>query len=244
MPKYVQSQSRKLMSAYGGVGSIIETTKGALKVESFDNWKFFDQNKKIFDDDEYLIEDNRLMKRLKIHFKKLQKFVRVPTNVANQNIINDIQPLDKDKVASAKYFPEWMYCPNCEKFKNIKDWWKGWKSILDKYKVKDASEKFIKPKCYHCYDDAKIKNKKKFYFELEQVRFIMTAPNGDIKDIPWDRWNLAEKNVKEEDADGGTIKLNYDNLCCETPNLKYLRSETFSDLSWYQDQVYKCRMYK
>lgn len=231
MPKYVQSQSRKLMSAYGGVGSIIETTKGALEVEPFDKWKFFDLNKNKFNDNEYLIEDNRLLKRLKIHFTKLQKFIGLPSNVANHNISNESIPLDLDKVASAKYFPRWMYCPNCDKFKNISDWWKGWKSVMDKYRINDASEKFIKPKCFHCFDDAKVKSKKRFNYELEQVRFIMTSPNGEMKDIPWDRWNMAEKNVKEEDADGGSVKLNYENLCCETPNLKYLRSETFSDLA-------------
>ena len=39
MPKYIQSQTRKMLSAYGGVGSILETSKGALIVEEFDKWK-------------------------------------------------------------------------------------------------------------------------------------------------------------------------------------------------------------
>ena len=26
----------------------------------------------------------------------------------------------------------------------------------------------------------------------------MTSPSGEIRDLPWEYWNLAEKNVKEE----------------------------------------------
>src|SRR5699024_3091480 len=33
--------------------------------------------------------------------------------------------------------------------------------------------------------------------DLEQVRFILTAPNGDIADIPWDRWAMLRKEQKE-----------------------------------------------
>jgi hypothetical protein len=95
-------------------GSILETSKGALIVEEFDKWKFFSDGSRIFDQDEFIIEDNRLLKRLKVRFKELQKFIRVPTNIANPYIQNDSVPLETKRIASAKYFPEWMYCPNCE----------------------------------------------------------------------------------------------------------------------------------
>ena len=231
MAKYIKSQTRKMLTAYGGVGSILETSQGALKVEEFDKWKFFSDKSQIFDQDEYIIEDNRLLKRLQIRFNQLKKFIRVPTNVSNPYIQNDSIPLETKRIASAKYFPEWMYCPNCERFKNVKEWWNGWNQTLQKHKEQNAGEKFIKPKCYHCFDEAKEKNKKKKYFELEQVRFIMTAPNGDIRDLPWDYWNCAEKNVREEDADGGNIRINWGEKCCEKQDLRYLRSETFADLA-------------
>jgi len=231
MAKYIKSQTRKMLTAYGGVGSIIETSQGALKVDEFDKWKFFSDKSRIFDQDEYIIEDNRLLKRLQVHFKQLQKFISVPTNVANPYIQNDSVPLETNRIASARYFPEWMYCPNCERFKNIKEWWNGWNQTLQKHKEQNAGEKFIKPKCYYCFEEAKNKNKKKKYYELEQVRFIMTAPNGDIRDLPWDYWNRVEKNVKEEDADGGNIRIDWSEKCCEKQDLRYLRSETFADLA-------------
>ena len=230
-PKYIQSQTRKMLSAYGGVGSILETSKGAMKVEPFDEWKFFKDTSRVFDQDDFKIEDNRLLKRLQVHFKNLVKFIRVPTNIANPYIKNDTVPLNQNNVASAKYFPEWMYCPNCERFKNIRDWWKGWHQTLEKHSEPDAGLKFIKPKCYHCFEKAKNDKKQKKYYELEQVRFIMTSPSGEIRDLPWEYWNLAEKNVKEEDADGGNIRIDYSEKCCEKQDLRYLRSETFADLA-------------
>lgn len=230
-PKYIQSQTRKMLSAYGGVGSILETSKGAMKVEPFDEWKFFKDTARIFDQDDFKIEDNRLLKRLQVHFIKLVKFIRVPTNIANPFIKSDSVPLNPNNVASAKYFPEWMYCPNCERFRKVQDWWKSWHQTLGKHSEPDAGLKFIKPKCYHCFEKAKVEKKSKKYFELEQVRFIMTSPNGDIRDLPWEFWNIAEKNVKEEDADGGNIKIDYTEKCCEKQDLRYLRSETFADLA-------------
>ncbi|MCX7928924.1 MAG: DUF1998 domain-containing protein [Patescibacteria group bacterium] len=230
MPKYIQSQTRKMLTAYGGVGSILETSKGALIVEEFDKWKFFTDSSKIFEEEEFFIEDNRLLKRLQVHFKQLQKFIRVPTNIAKPNIQNDSIPLDEKRIASAKYFPEWMYCPNCERLRHIKDWWKSWYQTLQKLNEPNAADKFIKPKCYYCFEEAKTKNKKKRYYELEQVRFIMTAPNGEIRDLPWEYWNMAEKNVIEE-ADGGHIRINWAERCCKNQDLRYLRSETFADLA-------------
>lgn len=229
--KYISTQTRKMLSTYGGVGSILETSKGALIVEEFDKWKFFDDKDRLFDREEFIIEDNRLLKRLQVHFKQLQKFIRVPTNIANPYIQDDSVPQNEKKVASAKYFPEWMYCPNCERFKHIKDWWRGWNQTLQKWKEPLPDEKFIKPKCFHCFDEAKTKSKKKKYYELEQVRFIMTAPNGEIRDLPWDFWNRAVKNVKEEDADGGNVRIDWTEKCCDNQDLRYLRSETFADLA-------------
>ena len=57
----------------------------------------------------------------------------------------------------------------------------------------------------------------------------MTSPNGEIRDIPWNLWTTIEKNVKEEDSEGGNIKFN--DPCCDNQDLKYIRSETFADLA-------------
>ncbi|MEJ0105282.1 MAG: hypothetical protein WDO19_23185 [Bacteroidota bacterium] len=216
-----------MIGAYGGVGSILETPKGALKVEEFDKWYFHHSSH--YNLPQFEIEENRLIQRLKSHFPKLQKLVRVPTN--EENYLIKLTPIEPKEVASAKYFPEWMYCPNCERFNQIWQWWAKWKITLEKYKINidRIKEIFIKPKCFYCYDKAKTDKKGKFYQELEQVRFIMTSPSGEIKDIPWHSWTTIEKNVKEEDSDGGNIKFN--EPCCDKQDLRYERSSTFADLA-------------
>jgi Domain of unknown function (DUF1998) len=227
MSKYIKSQSRKMLSAYGGVGSILETAKGALKIEEFDKWYFHYSGS--CNIPEYEIEENRLIGRLKSHFPKLQKLVKVPTNEEN-HLIKSL-PIKPKEVASAKYFPEWMYCPNCERFNNLKQWWGKWRMTLQRHKINDdrIKELFIKPKCFHCYDKAKTEKKGRLYQELEQVRFILTSPSGDIQDIPWHKWTTIEKNVKEEDSENGSVKFN--DPCCDKQDLRYIRSETFADLA-------------
>lgn len=236
---YNEIQSRKVISSYGGVGSIIETPNGAMLIEDFDKWPFF---KAIIENNlekaDYLIEDNRLLNRLKNEngFPKLSSFLRVPSNVANPN--NQSIPFHSYRFISSKYFPEWLYCNKCERFHHISDWWQGWKRTLAKYKEPNDNIRklfFKSPKCFYCYDDAKTKQKsdkkrRKFYYELEQVRFILISPKGEVKDIPWDKWNIAIK-VSQENELRLTIRMDDDELCCENQQLKYYKSTKFSDLS-------------
>lgn len=243
MKKYFPIQTRKVISSYGGSGSIIETPKGAMIIEEFDKWPFFQYDS--YKDEEFLIDDNRLLKRLqhKKGFPKLKEFVRVPDNVANFK--NKSLPHDEKRVISATYFPEWMYCSNCKRFNHINKWWDGWVKTLKKYKVREIREKFIAPKCYHCYDTAREKNSKdgkrrRFYYELEQVRFIMISSTGEAEDLPWERWPTAEKNIKEENSDSGPIRFDFQNYCCENQDLRYYKSNKFADLAGISVECNNC----
>ena len=242
MAKYIQTQTRKIISSYGGVGSIIETPKGALIIEPFDRWPFFQKEKHL--EKENHIEDNRLLKRLQFEkgFPKLKFFVKIPNNVSsfkNPNI-----PQNSDNVLRAKYFPEWFYCNRCKRFHKISDWWNGWKNTLQKYKkeIRNVRSLFYEtPKCYHCFDEIqKTKKKQNPFIELEQIRFILTASNGEIEDIPWERWNTVQKKVKDKDSDNGTIIFDFDNLCCNNQDLQYIKSEKFSDLAGIRIQCKNC----
>jgi len=243
MAKYIETQTRKVLSSYGGVGSIIETPKGAMKIEDFDRWPFFQYE--LYKNDEFKIIDNRLLKRLqhKKGFPKLEGFVQVPPNVAKAKIKSI--PDDEKKVISAAYFPKWMYCNNCERFNHIQKWWEGWEKTLSKYGDREIRVKFFPPKCYHCYDKAKKENSKdgrrrRFYYELEQVRFIMISSSGEVADLPWDRWPTAEKNIKDETSDTGTIRIDFENYCCDNQDLKYFKSTKFADLAGIRIECTNC----
>lgn len=236
--KYVVFQTQKMLSAYGGVGSIIESPKGALMIDDFDVWIFF--KKGFYKEEEYQIKDNRLLNRLRTHFPNLISLARVPVNTPNPHK-QDI-PQDPSMIASATYFPRWFYCSSCGSFKHIKSWSEHWKATLRKHGYDNDSIRkyFIPPKCYVCNEKRVLSKKKKsFRFELEQVRFIMTAPNGSIDDIPWDKWTNAEKGMKENDEQPGTIRLQ--DRCCDNQSLRYLKSSKYADLAGIIIECANCK---
>ncbi|GGE27437.1 DrmB family protein [Psychroflexus planctonicus] len=219
MAKYTELQTRKLISSYGGVGSIIETIDGALMIKDFDKWKYFFliEKEKIEVQENESINDDRLLKRLKFYFPDLNQIVKVPANYSA--FYNTSLPKLKNHIVDAEYFPKWMYCNKCNSIKHIDDWYKGWKigfHSKDRNKLDDA---FTPPKCYKCYQKAKKNKEKRRYYVLEQVRFIMTAPNGNIKDIPWHNWT----NLTREKDENGQKKIVFNGKCCNKQDLKYIK---------------------
>jgi len=218
MAKYTELQTRKLISSYGGVGSIIETIDGALMIKDFDKWKYFFliEKGKIEVEENENINDDRLLKRLKFYFPDLNQIVKVP---ANTSMFNSLFPDKKNHIIDAEYFPKWMYCNKCNSIKHIDDWYKGWKNVFYSKDINKANDAFTPPKCYKCYQKAKKNKEKRRYYVLEQVRFIMTAPNGNIKDIPWHNWT----NLTREKDENGQKKIVFNGKCCNKQDLKYIK---------------------
>ena len=216
MAKYTELQTRKLISSYGGVGSIIETIDGALMIKEFDKWLYFYliEKGKIEVQENEEINDDRLLKRLKYYFPNLTQLVKVP---ANTKKYNSIYPENKNHIIDAEYFPKWMYCNKCSSIKYIDDWYKGWKNVYHSNETNKINASFTPPKCYKCYQKAKKNKEKRWYYPLEQVRFIMTAPNGNMKDIPWQNWT----NLTEEKGENGQKKIVFNGRCCNKQDLKY-----------------------
>ncbi len=219
MAKYTELQTRKLISSYGGVGSIIETIDGALMIKDFDKWKYFFliEKGKIEVQENEEINDDRLLKRLKFYFPDLNQIVKVPANYSA--FYNTSLPKLKDHIVDAEYFPKWMYCNKCHSIKHINDWYKGWKNVFHSKETNKINDAFTPPKCYKCYQNAKKNKEKRRYYLLEQVRFIMTAPNGNIKDIPWQNWT----NLSREKDENGQKKITFNGKCCDKQDLKYLK---------------------
>lgn len=245
--KYVEIATRKVVSSYGGVGSLFETMEGSIIIEPFDEWDYTKRciNKYISENDldnieNCSVQDERLLARLQFQFSRLKYLFRIPSNISNSNFIVD--PEDKERVINARYFPQWFYCSRCNSFKHISQWKEEWKKALNGRSYEEIDESFQTPKCAECYLKYKNKNKgknssnlhKNSKFDLEQVRFIMTAPNGEIRDLPWDCWVTAKK---DSDASGQLI-LDFDHKCCDNPDLEYRKSSTFED---YTGVRIKCR---
>lgn len=219
MAKYTELQTRKLISSYGGVGSIIETIDGALMIKDFDKWKYFFliEKGKIEVQENESINDDRLLKRLKFYFPDLNQIIKVPANYSDFH--NTSSPKLKDHIIDAEYFPKWMYCNKCNRIKHIDEWYKGWKIAFYSKDRNEIDKAFTPPKCFKCYQKAKKNKEKRRNYVLEQVRFIMTAPNGNIKDIPWQNWT----NLTREKDGNGQKKITFNGKCCNKQDLRYLK---------------------
>jgi hypothetical protein len=193
-----------------------------LLIKDFDKWKYFYliEKGKIEVQENENINDERLLKRLKFYFPDLNQIVKVPANYSA--FYNTSLPKLKDYIIDAEYFPKWMYCNKCNSLKHIDDWYKGWKNVYNSKETNKINDSFTPPKCYKCYQKAKLNKEKRKYYPLEQVRFIMTAPNGNMKDIPWQKWTGL---TKEKDENGQTkiVLPKQDNLCCKKQDLVYIK---------------------
>lgn len=218
--KYFKHGKNKMLSSYGGIGSLVETIDNSVIIETFDNWGYTLNQDEI---SRYLIIDDRLRARLKYIFKNLQYIVSVPDEYEFS-----VGP-------RANYFPKWFYCPKCKRFHDFSSWKNKW------YGINNSLEKFFPPKCYikECNEA-----------ELEQVRFIMTCPNGHIQDIPWNYWNnrttekQAEQDFTEDDAESsesGPIILNFNMRCCDKQELVYNVSRENPELSGIHIECKNCK---
>ncbi|NGF76543.1 DUF1998 domain-containing protein [Fluviicola sp. SGL-29] len=188
MGQYEQIQTRKAISSYGGVGSIIETRDGSILIDNFNEWPFFQTINGNFEEHNFII-DKRFKNRLSRYFQELEHLVKIPVNELKKGF----DPENKFAFLSAKYFPEWFYCNNCNRFDRIDHWKSNWENNVNS----EHKENFYPPKCYSCY--VKNREKKRKFYDLEQVRFLLTSPNGEIADIPWDKWALFINSKKKDD---------------------------------------------
>jgi len=217
MGKYVDHGKNKMVSSYGGVGSILETIDNSVLIETFDKWGYRD-----VDLEKYIIKDDRLWRRLQSRFEQLRHIVRVPEFKQKDRDSYELYP-------TASYFPKWFYCSKCEKLDKYQNWKLRWTDAGKNI------EKFYPPKCSNsnCRENL-----------LEQVRFVMTCPDGHLDDLPWEYWptyaeedtseeTLTTDSNEEETPSTSSIRLDYSNPngCCDNPDLRYRISKENSELS-------------
>lgn len=218
--KIVEHGKSKMISSYGGVGSIVETIDNSVLIETFDNWGYFD----LPELEKYIIKDDRLRSRLKSRFEQLSHIVRVPEFKRGNSDNYILFP-------RANYFPKWFYCTNykCNRLDTYDTWKAKWIAS-----GKDL-DKFYPPKCNNPECNEK---------PLEQVRFVMTCTDGHLEDLPWQYWPTYTDDdttgvISDDDSDlnqntfRNRIKLDYSNPngCCDSPDLRYRISRENSELS-------------
>lgn len=179
-------QRSKLITSYGGVGSIIDTIDNiAYIIEPFDSWKIYNayyRNTQQIRN--YLTTtDERLKTRLRnIGFNNLENFFLTDDNFDGVNV-NLPHNNDINRMVTAKYAPQWFYCEKCGKLRDISEWRDLWNQ---KY-----NQEMLEPKCIHC--SRRPNNDRIFAPKLKQVRFVLASlENGELKDLPWSRLYKAK----------------------------------------------------
>jgi hypothetical protein len=240
MNKYIQTQTRKMIGAFAGVGALIEDTKGVIKIAPINKWTFFKEDKHL--EHKHHINDNRLLYRLKNDkgFPKIKYLIQMPENaVKGFSGSQDANPSDDYNIAAGNYFPEWMFCNTCNRFNKISKWWKKWKKVVNQYdNVKNASDNFTPPKCGYCYAQAKESKSKNTFYNLTQVRFIMTSSDAKIRDIPWENWITYNNQKKSKDKE--LIDINNWSLCCDNQDLRYKHGD-FDGLAGISIKCKSCK---
>ncbi|MCX6252405.1 MAG: DUF1998 domain-containing protein [Bacteroidetes bacterium] len=220
MAEQIKHGKSKLISNYGGVGSVIDTQDCSIIIETFDNWKYpnhFEQDIRPL-----IILDDRLLNRLKTRFPRLRQLVSIPTEENRTTI----QP-------QANYFPKWFYCPHCKRFMHYKDWKKHWS-----YSTKEFNLQCFNPDC-----------KEEHLVQVRFVMTCDNGHIQDLPWEYWNNRHTEnpEKKVKtnnnneiDDEVEGGSnIFLKYEK-CCHEQELYYKISNENTDLSGTHIKCGKC----
>lgn len=202
MNKAQSIQRSKLITSYGGVGSIIDTIDNlAYIIEPFDNWKIYERYRRRPNNFTHLTtEEERLKIRLhNIGFTNLQNFF------LTDDEFDDVKTYDPDdnqvnRMATAKYAPQWFYCEKCHKLKNINDWRNVW--------FNSQNNSMPEPKCIHCgTGQQRIRAPR-----LRQVRFVLASlENGELKDLPWDKlWKAKNGHLSFNKGQANEVQKVWD----------------------------------
>ena len=199
-------QKGKLVSSYGGIGSIIETkNNGSLIVLPFDDWPFYQQYVAILimnhnnhhllnvqqallpEAQSYLLNDRRLINNVRVNgYPNIEGLIQPQAIESRPG-----QAIPPGKLLKAKYFPEWFYCPqgSCRKLAHINEWRGLWNQNFPNQQVFDR----FPPACPNCSTSiGGNRFRRKF---LEQVRFLIASlNNGEVMDLPWNL--LTRANVE------------------------------------------------
>lgn len=207
MKKLEQIQLNKLISAYGGVGSIIETnTNGSLIILPYDKWKCFEH----INNNPMEIMDNRLLSYVRTHgYPNVTRLVPIPDNDLS-NSVYYANNANVGTTVSSKYFPEWYYCPHCRRLYKLSEWEFHWNEKFKKDAKKNGFRK-NSPSCYYCSYE-KNKGKDISRYPLQQIRFVMASLSGDMEDVPFDR-------LWDNNPNGGAWQVG--NIMNAAGNLRY-----------------------
>jgi hypothetical protein len=242
----------KLLSAYGGPGSIMHTQYGSIIISCIDEWGFIKKVNQIHKDateskagsqseEDYvkkqaklsnngsieISNDTRLLEALMDRKGLLE--LKYLANVPNINLKSQSNKIDGeiDLAIPSTYMPKVFKKKN--QYKSYNEWYDIWKKDMgdeDNY-----CDNFHPPKYV-------VDKKDKWYKNLAQDNIVLICEHGHISDFPWSkflRWRVDfPKEIFNEDA----IDIFRKESCCGKPDIS-IKSNT-GNASGFDGKWIKC----
>jgi hypothetical protein len=224
----------KLLSAYGGPGSIVHTSYGSIIVSSIEEWGFLkkildihkeavDTGKKYKEIKEYVIEqaklernghiglsnDSRLLNSLKERKKlsELKYLVLIP-DIEVQGFSNKIKSDGNILAINSSFMPK-IFADGNHHYKMYNEWYKDWLKADRKQGEQDfdSASRFFPPK---------YKTVKGYDSNLIQDNIVLICEHGHISDFPWSKFLRWRKDNPGEINSEKPVDLFGSLPCCGT----------------------------
>ncbi|MFZ4672193.1 MAG: DrmB family protein [Flavobacterium sp.] len=219
----------KLLSAYGGPGSIVHTAFGSIIVSCIEEWGFLkkileiqkeavDTGKKEKEIKGYVIEqarlerngsvglsnDTRLLKSLinRKGLTELKYLVLIP-DITVQDFSNKIKNNGNELAINSSFMPK-VFFDKSKHYKFYKEWFKDW--VSNKKNDDQYGNRFFPPKY----------NTDKGTYNLAQDNIVLICDHGHISDFPWSKFLRWRTDSPMEINSEQPIELFNSQPCCGT----------------------------
>lgn len=221
----------KLLSSYGGPGSIVHTEYGSIIVSCIEEWGFVQSmyhyieeaiklgkeelehiKEKCLIENLNLSNDHRLLQALKKQkeLNNLRYLALIPDIEINE-IFNVIKKGKTLLAVNSTFMPKVFFDGNNNYF-TYGEWYNLWD--------KDDIKSFFPPK-------VKVKSKDKiFEVDLKQDNLVLICPHGHISDFPWSKFLRWRKDSPQEVYN--SVELFKFQNCCSDPKIQIKESNANS----------------
>jgi hypothetical protein len=229
----------KLLSAYGGPGSLVHTQYGSIIISCIEEWGFLkkvieldkkalNREKSEIDRIKYVIEearegengnigisnDKRLLESLQVRkgLLNLKYLVLIPDiEIVSYN--NKIKEYVENAIPST-YMPK-VFADNNNNYKPYNNWYKEWIERRDSNNdlIDKNGKKFHPPK--YIFNEEKGWSR-----DLKQDNIILLCEHGHISDFPWSKFLRWRKDFPKEIFKDISVNIFDNQNCCDKPCIK------------------------
>jgi hypothetical protein len=244
----------KLLSAYGGPGSLVHTQYGSIIISCIEEWGFLKRvleihkefverptpEEEMYKEVSYaarrerngnigISNDNRLLESLQLgkDLPNLKYLVLIP-DIEMVTHSNKIKNKGEEIAIPSTYMPK-VFADNYNNYKPYAEWYKKWVSREENYD--SYGQKFHPPQYGFNKETGRGHN-------LKQDNLILLCEHGHISDFPWSKflkWRKEEPLAIFEDV---PVRLFENQDCCNKPNIT-IKSNS-GNASGFEGKWLKC----